>query len=379
MSMPLVGHLDPRFIELMEEVKGLLRYVFQTHNDVTIPLSGTGSAGMEACLCNLIERDDPVLVCVNGFFGERMCDMVTRCGGQLARVDTEWGRVAEPDRVRKALGGRQFKVVAIVHAETSTGALQPLEEISKVVCEHGALLVADTVTSLGGHPVKTDEWQIDACYSATQKCLSCPPGLSPTSFSDRAMDRVRRRRTQVPSWYLDMGLLIDYWGHERAYHHTAPISANYALLEALRIIRGEGLDARYARHELNHRALVAGLEAMGLQLLVEERFRLWTLTTVKVPHGVQESRVRERLLAEYGIEIGGGLGPLKGRVWRVGLMGESSRVNNVLLFLATLEKALCLEGVKIEQGAGTSAAQDVYWRFQGAEESLSASVAAART
>jgi alanine-glyoxylate transaminase/serine-glyoxylate transaminase/serine-pyruvate transaminase len=245
MALPLVGHLDPSFIELMDEVREHLRHVFQTENDVTMPISGTGSAGMEACLCNLIEQGDPVLVCVNGYFGERMCDMVTRSGGDLKRLDATWGSVIEPDQVRRMLGECRVKVVAIVHAETSTGILQPLEEIGETVREHGALLLVDTVTSLGGHPVKVDDWQIDACYSATQKCLSCPPGLAPVTFSRRAMDTVRSRQKSVQSWYLDAGLLSSYWGMERAYHHTAPISANYGLREGLQIIQEEGLEARF--------------------------------------------------------------------------------------------------------------------------------------
>lgn len=361
MAAPLVGHLDPSFLELMEQIKRLLRYVFRTENDATIPISGTGSAGMEACLCNLIEPEDSVLVCANGFFGQRICDMVGRCGGRLATIDAEWGSIVEPDQVRRALAARQANVVAIVHAETSTGVLQPLEEIGRIVREHGALFVADAVTSLAGHPVMTDDWFVDACYSATQKCLSSPPGLSPVTFNDRAMARVDERRSPVQSWYLDMGLLSSYWGKERAYHHTAPITANYALRESLELVREEGLEARYARHELNHTALTAGLEAMGLDMLVaEESRRLWSLNAVKIPDQVSDARVRERLLAEYGVEIGGGLGPLKGRVWRIGLMGDSSNKCNVMLFLAALEGILRQEGMEIEQGAGTRAAGDVY-------------------
>lgn len=360
MSMPLVGHLDPSFIELMEEVKGLLRYVFQTENEVTIPISGTGSAGMETCLVNLIEPGDPVLVCTNGLFGERMCDIVSRCGGELGRVEAEWGSIIEPDQVREQLARGQVKLVAIVHAETSTGVLQPLDEIGETVREYGALFVVDAVTSLGGHPVKADERQMDACYSGTQKCLSCPPGLSPVTFSERAMRRVRERRNPVQSWYLDMEMLCNYWGEQRAYHHTAPVSANYALREALLLIGEEGLEARYARHRLNQKALVAGLEAMGLDLFVDQPYRLWSLTTVKVPEQVSEARVRQRLLAEYGIEIGGGLGALKGLLWRIGLMGESSTMNNVMLFLAALETIMRTEGMKVEPGAGTRAASDVY-------------------
>ncbi len=372
MCTPLVGYLDPKFAQLMEEIKELLRHLFQTQNEVAIPISGTGSAGMEACLCNLIEPGDPVLVCVNGFFGERMCDMVTRCGGDLERLDAKWGFIIEPDRVRKALAKRRVNVVSIVHAETSTGILQPLEEIGKLVREHGALFVVDAVTSLGGHPVRTDEWQIDACYSGTQKCLSCPPGLAPATFSGRAMETIKRRREPVRSWYLDMGLLFSYWGQERAYHHTPPMSANYALREALELIREEGLSARYARHELNHRALVAGLQAMGLEMLVEdEAFRLWSLNTVKVPEQVADLPVRQRLLAEYGIEIGAGIGALQGLVWRIGLMGESSTRGNVMLFLAALEETLRLQGMAVEQGAGTAAAGDAYARRRLQDESVS--------
>ncbi|MGQ9629903.1 MAG: pyridoxal-phosphate-dependent aminotransferase family protein [bacterium] len=368
MATPLVGHLDPDFIAIMEEVKDLLRYVFQTKNKLTIPVSGTGSAGMETCLCNLIEPGDSVLVCVNGVFGERMSDIVERCGGKLNRVDAEWGKIIEPDSVEASLKKTKAKVVAIVHAETSTGVLQPLEEIGEISHRYGALFLVDTVTSLGGHPVKVDEWGIDACYSGTQKCLSCPPGLAPISLNERAMEIVRNRKRKVQSWYLDMSMVERYWGEERVYHHTAPISMNYALREALVVIYEEGLEARFKRHKLNHDALLAGMDALGLKPFVsEERHRLWSLNTIRIPEGVNDGRVRSRLLSEFGIEIGSGLGAVKGKVWRIGLMGHSSTKNNVLLLLGALEQILPSEGYKVSPGAGVAAANDVYRKAETPE------------
>jgi alanine-glyoxylate transaminase/serine-glyoxylate transaminase/serine-pyruvate transaminase len=355
-----VGHLDPDFINIMEETKELLRYVFQTTNELTISVSGTGSAGMEACLCNLIEEGDEVLVCVNGFFGERMSDIVERYGGRLTRVEAEWGKPIEPDQVEDVLKKKKVKVVAIVHAETSTGVLQPLTEISQIVHDHGALFLADTVTSLGGHPVKVDEWGIDACYSGTQKCLGCPPGLAPISLGPRAMDAIKGRKKKTTSLYLDMNMVSKYWGKDRTYHHTAPISMNYALREALRLIYEEGLEARFNRHKLNHTALVAGLQGMGLKMLVDENHRLWSLNTVLIPEGIDDAKVRGRLLKDFGIEIGGGLGNLKGKIWRVGLMGHSSNRNNVFLFLQAMEQSLTKEGMAIRSGAGLDGASKVY-------------------
>ncbi len=360
MAAPVVGHLDPEFISIMDDIQELLRAVFQTRNRMTIPVSGTGSAGMETCFVNLVERGDDVLVCVNGLFGERMADVADRCGARVIRVDADWGRIIEPEEVKKALSGSKPKVVAIVHAETSTGVLQPLEEIGEMAREAGALFLVDAVTSLGGHPVKVDEWGIDACYSGTQKCLSCPPGLSPVTFSGRAMEVIQSRKSKVQSWYLDMSMVAKYWGPERTYHHTAPVSMNYALREALRIISEEGLEARFARHKRNHLALKAGLEAMGMELTAQEGHRLWTLNAVSVADGVEDAVVRKRLLEEFGIEIGGGLGALKGRIWRVGLMGSSSTKKNVLLFLAALGEILHSMASKISPGEGVAAAADFY-------------------
>ena len=361
MSAPLVGHLDPAFIAMMEEVKALLRFVFATENTLTFPVSGTGSAGMEACIVNLVEPGDEVVVGVNGVFGTRMADVVERAGGVAVRVEAPWGRVVRPEQVEAALRKcRRPKLVALVHAETSTGAWQPLPDAARLAHEHGALFLADCVTSLGGAPVEVDRWGIDAAYSGTQKCLSCPPGLAPITFGPRALAALGKRTTRVQSWYLDLTLLSQYWGEERVYHHTAPISMNYALREALRLVAEEGLEARFARHGKNHEALAAGLGALGLALATEEGHRLPMLNAVTVPDGVDEARVRTRLLAEHGIEIGGGLGPMKGKVWRIGLMGESSRRAHVLTVLAALEDALRAEGRRVPPGAALAAAQSVY-------------------
>jgi alanine-glyoxylate transaminase/serine-glyoxylate transaminase/serine-pyruvate transaminase len=361
MSAPLVGHLDPAFIAMMEEVKALLRFVFATGNTLTFPVSGTGSAGMEACIVNLVEPGDAVVVGVNGVFGTRMADVIERAGGVAVRVEAPWGRIVRAEQVEAALRncGRP-KLVALVHAETSTGAWQPLADAARLAHEHGALFLADCVTSLGGAPVEIDGWGIDAAYSGTQKCLSCPPGLAPITFGPRALEVLHKRKTRVQSWYLDLTLLSQYWGEERVYHHTAPISMNYALREALRLVAEEGLEARFARHRNNHEALAAGLGALGLALAAEEGHRLPMLNAVTVPGGIDEARVRTRLLAEHGIEIGGGLGPMKGKVWRIGLMGESSRRTHVLAVLAALEDALRAEGRRVSPGAALAAAQSVY-------------------
>lgn len=367
MSLPLVGHLDPAFLALMEDTKRLLRFAFRTSNELTLPISGTGSAGMETCLVNLLEPGDTAVVCINGVFGTRMADIVERCGARVQRVEAPWGDIVDPADVRKALrecGGA--KLLAIVHAETSTGVLQPLEEISALAREAGVLFVVDTVTSLGGHEVDVDAWQIDACYSGTQKCLSCPPGLAPVSFSQRALDVLKARRTKVQSWYLDLTMLAQYWGADRVYHHTAPISMNYALNEALRLIEEEGLEARWRRHERNHAALRAGLAALGMQLASQEGHRLWTLNSVSIPEGVDDAAVRRLLLDEFQIEIGGGLGPLKGKTWRIGLMGESSRPANVLAVLGALGRVLPRCGRRVDPGAGVAAAENAYARSDGA-------------
>ena len=360
MATPLIGHLDPQFLDIMNTTKDLLRFVFQTENDLTVPISGTGSAGMEAALCNLIEEGDEVLIAVNGYFGERLCEMAERCGARLRRIDVPWGQVFEPEQIEEPLTERCVQLVAMVHAETSTGALQPLEEIGGLAHRYGALLLIDAVTSLGGMPVEVDRWDIDACYSGTQKCLSCPPGLAPITFGPRARKKLHNRQHKVQSWYLDLSLIEEYWGKERSYHHTAPISMNYALYEALCLVKEEGLQERFARHRRNAEALQAGLEATGLELFVPEAHRLPSLTSVSVPIGVNEAKVRAQLLDEFNIEIGGGLGDLKGQIWRVGLMGYTSKRENVLLFLAALESALRAQGFKFSPGAGVQAADRVF-------------------
>ena len=340
MAQPLVGHLDPQFIALMNEVQELLRFVFQTQNPLTIPVSGTGSAGMEAALCNFLEAGDDVLIGVNGYFGERLCDMASRYGCHVHRLERPWGEVFTPEEVDEALRRQPARLVALVHAETATGALQPMEGMAEVVHRHGGLLLIDCVTSLGGVAVTVDAWDADIAYSGTQKCLSCPPGLAPLTVGPRALEVLRGRKSKVANWYLDLTMVEKYWGSERTYHHTAPISMNYALREALRLIWEEGLEARFARHRANAEMLWAGLEALGLRLCVPREHRLPTLTTVWVPEGSDEAAIRRRLLEEYNIEIAGGLGQFKGRAWRIGLMGYSSQRQNVLLLLSALEQLL---------------------------------------
>jgi alanine-glyoxylate transaminase/serine-glyoxylate transaminase/serine-pyruvate transaminase len=361
MATPLLGHLDPEFLEIMNETGDLLRYVFQTENELTLPMSGTGSAGMDTVLSNLLEPGDKAIVAVCGVFGERMVDIARRCGAEVKIIEGEWGRIIEPEQVEAAFGELpDAKLLAIVHAETSTGILQPLEEIASIVHDRGALLVVDCVTSLGGAPVLVDQWGIDAAYSGTQKCLSCPPGLAPVTFNQRAREVLHSRKTPVPSWYLDLTMIERYWGKERFYHHTAPISMVYALREALRIVAEEGLEARWARHELNARAFVAGLEGLGLSTFAQAEYRLPSLITIRIPEGVADAPVRQYLLDQYNIEIGGGLGPVKGQVWRVGLMGTNSNRKNVTLALTALASALEAQGFKAPAGAGLAAADAVY-------------------
>ena len=340
MAMPTLGHLDPDFIKIMENTKAMLRRVMLTENELTIPVSGTGSAGMEAAICNLVEPGDRVVVCVNGVFGTRMVDVCGRYGAEVIQVNAPWGKPIDPKDVHKAVAGGGIKLVGIVHAETSTGVLQPIEEISKIVHDAGALFVVDTVTSLGGHPVRVDDWKIDACYSGTQKCLSIPPGLAPISFSPAAVEVLSNRKTKVANWYLDMNFIRNYWGQDRVYHHTAPINAIYGFHEGLRLILDEGLENRWSRHKANHHLLVSGLAEMGIGMLAEHKYRLWSLNAVCIPDGADDMAVRKQLLADYNIEIGGGLGDLKGKVWRVGLMGVSSTPNNVILLLGALKKIL---------------------------------------
>lgn len=341
MATPLIGHLDPQFITIMNEIQSLLRYVFQAGDDVmTIPISGTGSAGMEASLANFVEPGNPVLICVNGYFGERLVDIAGRYGADVARIDAPWGEVFTADQVAATLDARPAKLVAIVHAETSTGARQPLKEIAEVVHAHDALLIADTVTSLGGLPVAFDATGIDIAYSGSQKCLSAPPGLAPIALSARAQEALKARQSPVANWYLDLTMVFKYWGPQRTYHHTAPISMNYALREALRLAAEEGLEARFARHQRNAEMLWDGLAELDLMPYVTPEYRLPMLTTVRLPEGLDEANVRRRLLQEYNIEIAGGLGTLAGKVWRIGLMGYSSQPENVVTLLGALERIL---------------------------------------
>lgn len=356
MSQPILGYLDPVFLDLMDETMKLLRGVFGTQNRLTFPISATGSAGMEATLCNLIEPGDDVVVCVNGFFGTRMADIVKRCRGNLHVVEGEWGKIIAPEDVENKLKAVNAKLVGIVHAETSTGILQPLDDISALANRYDALLLVDCVTSLGGVPVNLDATGIDVAYSCTQKCLGCPPGLSPVSFSDRAVEIVHGRKTEVQSWYLDIRMISDYWGEERVYHHTAPILMNYAINEALRLVHEEGLNERYYRHRLHSQALAVGLESMGIKRIAQEEYRAPMLTSVSIPDGMDDVTIRRRLLQEYNIEIGGGFGVFKGKAWRIGLMGETCRKESVIRLLTALGDLL----PNVSPLAGVEAAEDVY-------------------
>ena len=360
MSTPLVGHLDPDFLTIMNETREMLREVFQTKNELTIALSGTGSAGMEASLVNLLEPGDKAVVCINGLFAERMADIVKRCGAEPIIVQADWGNIVESEQVKEVFEkNTKIKLLAIVHAETSTGVRQPLEEISRLTKDSGALFVVDAVTSLAGISVEPDNWKIDAIYSGTQKCLSCPPGLSPVSFSEEATQSIAKRTNPIRSWYLDMQMLKSYWGKERFYHHTAPINMVYALREALRLVLEEGLEKRFQRHQLHSKALVEGLEAMGLKMVAPAQYRLPELNAVYIPEGIDDGVVRKALLNEYGIEIGGGLGKFKGKAWRIGLMGYSCSKANVMLFLSALESILQNNGYNVPEH-GILAAAEVY-------------------
>jgi alanine-glyoxylate transaminase / serine-glyoxylate transaminase / serine-pyruvate transaminase len=360
MSTPLLGHLDPQFLGIMNDVQSMLKDAYRTKNPMTLSFPATGMAGMEASIVNLVEPGDKIMVAVAGFFGTRMVEIVERTGAQLIRLDAPWGQVFELDRLREELKKHRPKVLAIVHAETSTGAMQPLAELGKLCHEFDTLLLVDCVTSLGCIPVLVDEWQLDAVYSCTQKGLSCPPGLSPVTYSPRAMDAVNKRKTKVQSWYFDLTTVQKYWGQDRAYHHTAPITMLYALREGLRILHEEGLEARWARHKKNHLAIKAGLTAMGLEYAADPKHQLPQINVVKAPAGVDEAAVRKRLLEEFGIEIGGGLGDLKGKAWRIGIMGHNSRPGCVLLMLAALEQCLVGIGQKVSPGAGVAAANQAY-------------------
>lgn len=357
LSAPLLGHLDPDFLAIMNDVRELLQYVFRSESPLTLAMSGTGSAGMETLFVNLIEPGDRIVVAVNGLFGQRMVDVANRCGAEVVSVEAPWGRTVGPDEIQRAVAGGPTRLLAVVHAETSTGVLQPLTELSRIAHDHGALFVADTVTSLGGTAVEVQKWGIDAAYSGTQKCLGCPPGLSPITLGERARSALAARRRKVQSWYLDLTMIQNYWGEDRFYHHTAPVSMLFALREALRLVHAEGLSARFERHERLSAALKAGIAALGLTLFADPAHQAPMLTTVNVPAGIDELVVRRHLWREYGIEIGGGLGPVKGRIWRIGLMGESCRLTSILLLLAGLAAALGEQGFRADAGAALQAAE----------------------
>jgi alanine-glyoxylate transaminase/serine-glyoxylate transaminase/serine-pyruvate transaminase len=360
LSRPTIGHLDPAFITMMDELKELLQYALQTGNAMTMPISAPGSAGMETCFVNLVEPGDKVIVCQNGVFGGRMKENVERCGGSAVMVEDTWGEAIDIDKLEEALKVHgDARIVAMVHAETSTGAQSDVAALVKLAHAHDCLTIVDVVTSLGGTPVRVDEWEIDAVYSGSQKCLSCTPGLSPVSFNERALEKVRKRKTRVQSWFMDLNLVMGYWGTgaKRAYHHTAPINALYALHEALLILQEEGLENAWARHRKHHLALRAGLEAMGLQFIVKVADRLPQLNAVTIPAGVDDAAVRSRLLNEYNLEIGAGLGTLAGKVWRIGLMGHASRAENILLCIGALESVLGDMGADINPGVALPAMQ----------------------
>jgi alanine-glyoxylate transaminase/serine-glyoxylate transaminase/serine-pyruvate transaminase len=340
LSLPVVGHLDPKFLEIMDQSMAMLRELFQTKNRLALPMSGTGSAGMETCFVNLLEPGDAVLIGVNGVFGTRMVDVAERCGAAVDTVDAEWGRALDAQKFKDALAKKRYKLVAAVHAETSTGVLQPLDDIAKLARASGALLLVDAVTSLGGAPVRVDELGIDACYSGTQKCLGCPPGLSPVTFSERAVEAIRKRKTKVQSWYLDLTMIEKYWGSERVYHHTAPISMNYALHEALRSVLEEGLDKAWQRHQQTHELFIREMRKLEIEPAVAPSIRAPMINAIKIPDGVDDAKVRARLYDEFNIEIGAGLGPLKGKIWRVGLMGHGARAENVELLAKALKQLI---------------------------------------
>jgi alanine-glyoxylate transaminase/serine-glyoxylate transaminase/serine-pyruvate transaminase len=369
MSQPAIGYLDPVFVGMMEELKSLLRYVFQTDNALTFPVSGPGSVGMEYCFVNLVAPGDQVIVCKNGVFGGRMIENVERCGGVAIGVDDEWGKPVDPQKVEDAFRKNPgVKVLSFVHAETSTGAQSDAKALTQIAHRHDALVIVDAVTSLAGTPVLVDDWKVDAIYSASQKCLSCTPGLSPVSFSERAVAHVTARRDKIHSWFMDMNLLLGYWGATtRTYHHTAPTNSLFALHEALLLIKEEGLEQSWARHRRHHVALKAGLEAMGLKFRVAEPYQLPQMNAVGCPDGVDEELVRKTLLAEFGLEIGAGLGPLKGKIWRFGLMGYSCRPDNVMLCLSALGSVLMDMGHPIKVGEAEAAAHQAYASLHAAD------------
>lgn len=363
MARPTLGHLDPLFVHMMDEVKGLLQYAFQTKNELTMPISAPGSAGMEACFANLVEPGDKVIVCQNGVFGGRMKENVERFGGIAIMVMDDWGKPVDPEKVEAALKAHpDTKILAFVHAETSTGVRSDAKLLTELAHQYGCLVIVDAVTSLAGSELRVDDWGIDAIYSGTQKCMSCVPGLSPVSFGSRAVEVIKTRKTKIQSWFLDMSLIMGYWGGgtKRAYHHTAPVNTLYALHEALIMVQAEGLEQAWARHQYHHQALKAGLEAMGIQFVVEATARLPQLNLITVPEGIDEAAVRTRLLNEYSIEIGAGLGALAGKVWRIGLMGHACNTKNVLICLGALDAVLSSLQAPVESGVAVAAAQTFY-------------------
>jgi alanine-glyoxylate transaminase/serine-glyoxylate transaminase/serine-pyruvate transaminase len=355
LSSPVIGYLDPVYLKVLDRIGELLPPVFGTQNRLTNAMPGTGSSGMEACVANLVEPGDRVLVGVCGFFGDRIRQMAERQGAEITVVETAWGQPIEPERMEAELKKHSYKLTAIVHAETSTGVLQPVDDIARLAKEYGSLMMLDTVSSLGGIEIKVDQWGVDACFSCSQKCIGCAAGLAPITFSDRALETVKNRKTPVSSWYLDISLIEKYWGTERVYHHTSSSTLNYGLLEALLLIHEEGLETRFARHLKNHKALVAGVEALGLKMLVAPEHRLPTLNTVIIPDGVDDLKLRRYLLEKFKLDIGGGFGRLQGKVWRVGLMGYSSSADNVLFFIPAISRALALQGYQTDLAAGLDA------------------------
>ncbi|HBM84653.1 MAG TPA: alanine--glyoxylate aminotransferase [Halieaceae bacterium] len=362
LGRPTIGHLDPLFVNLMDDVKGLLQYAFQTDNALTLPISAPGSAGMEACFVNLVSPGDTVIVCRNGVFGGRMQENVERCGATAIMVEDDWGQPVSLDKVAAAFSAHpEASLLAFVHAETSTGARSDVAALCALARKHGALSIVDSVTGLGGIELQVDAWGADAVYSGTQKCLSCIPGLSPVTFSPRAVERIQNRSHKVQSWFLDMQLVMGYWGgsSKRAYHHTAPINLLYALHEALLMLREEGLEAAHARHRLHHQALVAGLGALGLEMAVAAEHRLPQLNAVRIPEGIDDTRLRQTLLQDFNLEIGAGLGALAGKTWRIGLMGQACSRSNVILCLTALSTALQQQGLATDTGAALVAADAV--------------------
>lgn len=369
MARPTIGHLDPAFVGMMDDMKRLLQYAFQTKNELTMPVSAPGSAGMETCFVNLLEPGDKAIVCQNGVFGGRMKENVERCGGTAVMVEDDWGRVVDPNKLEDALKANpDAKLVAFVHAETSTGAQSDARTLVEIAHKHDCLSIVDAVTSLGGTPVLVDEWQIDAIYSGTQKCLSAPPGLSPVSFNGRALDVLKSRKHKVQSWFMDLNLVMGYWGGgaKRAYHHTAPINNLYALHEALLMLEEEGLEHAWQRHAQHHQALRAGLEAMGMQFIVAEKDRLPQLNAVTIPEGADDAAVRSKLLQDYDLEIGAGLGALAGKVWRIGLMGSSCTMWHVEYCLKALDEVLTGMGAKIKSGVAVDKAKAAFEQLKKA-------------